>query len=71
MDFREKYPTLNIANFVFKLFAQLVCSTACQKPAAPLLSLHTVAPEKTKYSEKCLHLQKIDCSESIAADEEV
>lgn len=52
MDFREKYTIISVANSVFKLSAQLVCSAACQKPASPPLTLHTVAPAKTKYSEK-------------------
>lgn len=52
MDFREKYTITSVANSVFKLSAQLICSAACQKPGPPLLSLHTVAPAKTKYSEK-------------------
>lgn len=61
MDFREMYTIVNVANSVFKLSAQLVCSAACQKPASallhvrnqqPLPSVYTIAPAKTKCSEK-------------------
>lgn len=76
MDFREMYTIVSVANSVFKLSAQPICSAACQKPASPpaacqkpaspllhvrnqllLSSVYTVAPAKTKYSEKKLSLQ--------------